>query len=52
VVFYTDQETGDWLSERAEGTELGMSLLCHRIAKAARQSSDGIVPRRRASDAA
>ena len=53
VVFYTDDETFAWLNAQADGTELGMSLMMHRIAKAAAQSSAvQPTPKRRASDAA
>jgi hypothetical protein len=39
VVFYTDDDTSQWLNDQADETELGVSLLCHRIAQRARESA-------------
>jgi hypothetical protein len=51
VVFWTDDETHQWLANQATEYDLDLSLLLHRIVKATRQST-GDAPRRRASDAA
>lgn len=39
VVFLTDEDTARWLTDQAEETELGVSLICHRIIKQAREST-------------
>jgi hypothetical protein len=40
VVFFTDEATGAWL----EGFGRDSSLICHRIAKAAREAATGQAP--------
>lgn len=52
VVFWTDDDTETWLKEQASSLGWDLSLVCHRIAKAAKQGSGSATPKRRASDAA
>lgn len=39
VTFFTDEDTFRWLSEQDSDTELGKSLIVHRIVKQAREAS-------------
>lgn len=51
ITFFTDEDTARWLSEQDTETELGKSLIVHRIVKQARESSGTAEgERRRAED--
>lgn len=39
ITFLTDEETARWLEAQDAETELGKSLICHRIVKQAREAS-------------